>query len=51
MKIQVLKGETLQHAIKRHVENDPLTIQDRRVMWEKFNVDCRPPRRGKLKGK
>ena len=50
MKIQLLKGETLKHAIRRNVENDPLRIQDLRVMRDKFGVDCRPPKRKRRLG-
>ena len=50
MKFQVLKGETLRQAIRRSVENDPLTIQDSRVMWEKFGVESRPRRKPRRLG-
>jgi hypothetical protein len=42
---------SLHEMIRRSVENDPLTIQDRRVMWEKFGTDCRAPKRQRLKSK
>ena len=40
--IEVISGESLHAAIKRHVASDPQTIMDRAVMNARWGVEYKP---------
>lgn len=46
--IKLKPGDTLRDMIRRQVENDPQTIKDRKVMFEKWGVQYQPPRKRSL---